>query len=762
MTKKVYERLLDFRLAIGLLLIGWPEHACAEQGSVSDPNEIVVTARRLQPKRPTIDHYSTANINSLGAMTIGEVIARLERRNGGRPFSILVNGRRLADISDLSEVSPEALEHVDIIDGAHAGTYGFSPQNQILNLVLKPRFNSSSADMSLRQPTEGAATDGSASLRYTNIKDERRFNTAVTVQSTDALEVADRRNLIEPDQLDPLLFYRTLVPSSRAISVNSGLALPIGAVSLNLSANLNLARSRQISRFFKDKISQSNTNLTMPSSVHGIIDESLTRSYQISATASGNLGKTLWSAEVSGGHLESRTGSTISRRSVDVAGSAVLSALPGTFEPLKVRSDTDNLDMAFSGYAPILTLPAGDVTANARLSNSIQKIQSSTGTKSSSPKAFTQRRSQVHFGVDVPIIDSAKQVLGKASLTANGDYAQVSGIGGLPAYDFTFQWQPTDRLSVSIGRTVTKAQPTLGRNRDPVVYSPGSLVIDSATGQYGLVTRISGGVPDLQASAQTDDLVRLTFNSALRDTAISAILDYTATTITKPVILTAYPTPLFQRLFPSRFVRDPAGRLMTIDVRPFNGAAQYRRLVRLGAHISGHFAEEGEDEDEGGGGGGGVDWDLSLSHDWTLSDQLDPGQGNGSIDLLATPLDAVQGPRRRQASLDASASYKQMNIQLTAKWSPGETTRDISSDQHSTVHYAGLWILNAEISYTFATRDREGNLGGKPLRIWLSVENLFDRRLGVRTANGDTPTAFQPAFIDPIGRVVLLRLSKTL
>lgn len=117
MTNKAVPRLLEAGLALGLFLITWPEHASAHQTRVSEPDEIVVTARRTQPSGVVIDVYSASRIKGLGAMTIGEVIARLERRNGGRPFSILVNGRRLADISDLSEVPPDALEHADIIDG---------------------------------------------------------------------------------------------------------------------------------------------------------------------------------------------------------------------------------------------------------------------------------------------------------------------------------------------------------------------------------------------------------------------------------------------------------------------------------------------------------------------------------------------------------------------------------------------------------------------------------------------------------------------
>ena len=63
------------------------------------------------------------------------------------------------------------------------------------------------------------------------------------------------------------------------------------------------------------------------------------------------------------------------------------------------------------------------------------------------------------------------------------------------------------------------------------------------------------------------------------------------------------------------------------------------------------------------------------------------------------------------------------------------------------------------------------NLGSQPavvkalpwargLRLSLSVTNLFDARQTVRDAFGRTPLSYQPAYLDPAGRVVSLNLRK--
>ena len=45
-------------------------------------------------------------------------------------------------------------------------------------------------------------------------------------------------------------------------------------------------------------------------------------------------------------------------------------------------------------------------------------------------------------------------------------------------------------------------------------------------------------------------------------------------------------------------------------------------------------------------------------------------------------------------------------------------------------------------------------------RVSLSVTNLLDARERVRDATGVTPVSYQPAYLDPVGRVVRLSVRK--
>ncbi|WP_411287159.1 hypothetical protein [Phenylobacterium sp.] len=45
-------------------------------------------------------------------------------------------------------------------------------------------------------------------------------------------------------------------------------------------------------------------------------------------------------------------------------------------------------------------------------------------------------------------------------------------------------------------------------------------------------------------------------------------------------------------------------------------------------------------------------------------------------------------------------------------------------------------------------------------RATLSVDNLFNQRLDVRTVGGVTPISYQPDLLDPVGRTVRVSVRK--
>ncbi|MEH3122414.1 MAG: TonB-dependent receptor [Sphingomonas phyllosphaerae] len=730
-----------------IALTPWTGDADALQVNGSSRDEIVVTGRREKPPRRPKDSYDTHSINSLNASTVGEIINKLERRLGGRPFSIVVNGRRLTNISDINELPSEALQQVDILDRAQAGAYGLTPQNDVLNLTFKPKFVSASGETRIKQPTEGSATSASAALRSAKIIKEQRFNAALSIQNTDALIAANRQSLFSTGQRDPLLNYRSLLPSSRSVTLTGGMTVPIGSISTSLSGSASVVTSRQTTRFFR--YDGKAVSAGEASKVRGIIDESRNQSYQFGATVYGNLGRASWALELGANILERRNASLVSERIVDVVDSAVVHSLPILLEPLNIRSSFTNLTAGLSGNAALVSLPAGQITGNFRLSGTTQRLRASSGTKDVGTGDSDQSRSQHHIGVDIPLTNSTRSIIGRTALTVNGDYEHVSGVGGLPGYDLTFLWQPAAWVSFNAGRAVTKTRPPLGNSQEPTIVTPGVLVADALTGEYILVTRISGRAPGLRFSTMSEQSLRLTLNSTIRRVQISATIEHLASNVASPLIVSAYPTLLFQRLFPTRFARDSAGRLTTIDARPFNGEEERRNVLRPNLHATGALAGENGT------------WDLSAAHEWILSDTLVVEPGGKPINLLATPLDGVQGTTRHRLTIDLAMSYKRLNVQLGGRWRAAADSAAVASDAPDRVQYGALWTVDGEMSFNFRIGRSGRENAEKTLRLWLSVENVFNRRQRVNDGSGQVPVAFQKAFLDPLGRSITLRLSRT-
>ncbi|MDJ0277696.1 hypothetical protein QLH51_12900 [Sphingomonas sp. 2R-10] len=722
----------------------------------ADTTDIIVTGRRR--RTGVTDRYSEASIRTLGAMTIGEVIARLERRNGGRPFSIIVNGRRIADISDLREIPPEALAEIEVLANDRAGTFGFPADRQVLNLVLKERFASITGDAAVRVPTEGGGYGGTSAIRSANIHHERRFNIVASLQGSAALKGSERRHLLEDEQDGALARYRTLVPSNRSLSVTSGLALPLGAVSLNVSGSVSDTLSLQQSRFYRVPSVPRDSGEV----VSGAIDISRSRSIVTGVSASGVFGRTNWTAEITGSVISNRVRSRASDRAISLAQRDVrASVLPGTYSPLASSSDSTNLDFSVMATRSLVSLPAGEINANMRIGGGRQTVAASnTADRAERRQRFAQGRTRWHGGVDVPLIGPAMPgwgKLGTVSLSINGDVERVGGSSANPGYDTAVTWQPVDALSISLSRNRTGIIPDLSRRRDPVVYSDGTLVIDARTGGYAIVTRIAGGTPDLQRTSQIDTVARIGANTSRDTLNLSATAEYASARIINPIVPVAYPSAFFQQVFPDRFSRDDRGALTVIDTRPFNAADERRDVLRANLHISstgrGHASTAGSEERRNA-----VEWDFSLGYEWTMKDVLRPFGGVGSIDLLRTPLDGIQGTPRHKLNMEASAARKNITMQLSSRWRSGARVDNLTATERSGIIYAAFWTTDAEVTITLDQDQSADSVKGST-RLWLSVENVFNRRLSVVDLQGTTPPAFRPVFLDPIGRIVSVRLS---
>jgi hypothetical protein len=265
-----------------------------EEATVS---ELVVTADRPPPGSVVGDIkpevvLNPAEIQSYGVSTLADLLneispqTRSERGRGGEAPVILLAGRRISGFNEIRDIPPEAILRVEILPEEAALKYGYSADQRVVNIVLRPFFRARTAEAGAGYATEGGQPGGSAELGYLRIFRDRRLNVDLRVAGQDRL-TEDERDLVSRTSgqgfdpagnvlpgagqtiIDPAVpaaiagipasaangqrprltdftagvanvsdvgRFRTLVPSSRSASLNATYARPLPA---NIQASVN-------------------------------------------------------------------------------------------------------------------------------------------------------------------------------------------------------------------------------------------------------------------------------------------------------------------------------------------------------------------------------------------------------------------------------------------------------------------------------------------------------------------------------------------
>ncbi len=167
-----------------------------------------------------------------------------------------------------------------------------------------------------------------------------------------------------------------------------------------------------------------------------------------------------------------------------------------------------------------------------------------------------------------------------------------------------------------------------------------------------------------------------------------------------------------------------------------------------------------------GGAGQGGRLQFAVYHTWRLEDQVLIRPGVPEIDYLNGSAFGSRGGRSRHAIEVQAGIFKNgFGARLNANWQSATTVRgdpgtggagsgDLRFSDFATVNLR----LFADLGQQPALVRKHEWLRGT--RISLSVDNLFNSRLDVRDAAGNTPLSYQPAYLDPLGRSVRLQIRK--
>ena len=153
---------------------------------------------------------------------------------------------------------------------------------------------------------------------------------------------------------------------------------------------------------------------------------------------------------------------------------------------------------------------------------------------------------------------------------------------------------------------------------------------------------------------------------------------------------------------------------------------------------------------------------VALYDTWTLKDTVLIREGVPLIDLLHGG-SVTSGGGQPEHKVELQLGYFNNGLGVRVSGNYQTATRVNSVDGMNDLRFSGLATANLRM---FADLGQVPSLVGKGwargLRIGLELINLADSRQRVRDANGDTPLRYQPAYLDPLGRVVRVTIRKLL
>ena len=146
-------------------------------GQQGPPDDIIVTGTRdHDAKVASESEFDENQIAAQGADSIQDLLDRLAPFVGDAAPVILINGRPAGFDRSILSYPAEALSRLAILKPQAAAVYGAAPGKRVVNLILKPKFSSLTADAGVNAATAGGQQGNTLSIGRTEILGDTRWN----------------------------------------------------------------------------------------------------------------------------------------------------------------------------------------------------------------------------------------------------------------------------------------------------------------------------------------------------------------------------------------------------------------------------------------------------------------------------------------------------------------------------------------------------------------------------------------------------------
>ena len=784
--------------------------AQAVDEDMGDEEEIVVQGQRARGSVvgdiPPENILDSRDVRATGATSITDLLDALapqigsSQGRGGEQPVLLLNGQRISSFREMRDIPTEAIERVEILPEEVALKYGYRADQKVVNIVLRQRFRSTTAQVTGTVPTQGGEVASAADLTQFSIEKNGRTTLNAHVEGNSLLTEDERNICLTQDRPCPKLDQahelaaRSLVPSKRDIRAGGVFNRTVfGDVSGTLNTEVEHTDSRALIGLDDTLISALARNTSTDTAHAGVTLNGAKRDWRWTFTGNGDFARDITRTDTDDGRE-------------------------------RARETTASADMKATANGNLFTLPAGKASSTITLAGSTTHLNSLS--RSGGSNSLSRTLGEAAINIDLPISRRNRDFSALGNLTVNGnaEVDQLSDFGTLTTIGAGANWSPVDRLNFITSWTREEGPPTVNQLGDPVIDTPGTRIFDFTTGQTVLADVITGGNSNLKADRR--NVLKLGANwQPFEKTDLRLRGEYVHQTIARPIASLTV-TPTIEQAFPGRFVRDDSGQLISADFTPVNFESSERDSLRVGFDFSkplkshrpsqavldqmraqfrrdfgsggpartppanggqsgsttgGTAPTEGASSQSGpgggfggfgrggrGGGGGGGRFGggnrgritFLLTDTITFVDKVKIGPGLPVVDYLHGDAQGQSGgTSRHQVQAQAGYFNNGLGARLSGNWRSGTRVDTLTGDN---LHFSPLATFDLRL---FANPGDIPEIAVKHpwfrgTQVQLKVDNVFNSRPKVHDAFGAVPLSFQPDLLDPLGRTIMISFRK--
>lgn len=595
--------------------------------------EIVVTGQRPAgsvigdiPPEVTL---TPADIRAYGVNNISDLLDQLTAQTGsgrgsGAPV-VLLNGRRISSFAEIRDLPTEAILRTEILPEEVSLKYGYSADQRVVNIVLRPRFRAKVGQGGGSIATAGGGASAnpeanliridhdkrlSVNLRYqysATIKESERDLTPLTTSFLPTVTDFGTNPSAVPDASDD----RTLRAASQQVSANVVYAHPVFArATLTLNGSLSYAHTDALNGLIGATLDVPAVPPATDTFVyHYLSDDPL---HQRTGTLTGHFGVSLngdrghWRWSLTGNYdynqvrTRTQTGLDLTAAEAQIntidPNAPLPSALVGGMLTNRATStsNTGNLQAVVGG--PLIHGPAGSIATNIKVgleetgfdATSLRYNRSVASSALTQSSSLSRRNGNGQINLDIPLASRRENFLpflGSLSANFNAAVSNLSDFGTLHTIGYGLFWQPDAKVNLIVSQTIAQDAPSIQQLGNPTITTPQVRVFDYQSGKTVDVTQTDGGNPLLSADERHTLKIGLTLKP-LAKSDLTVIANYVHTKTDNEISTLPSPTASIEGAFPGRFVRDASGQLVSVDVRAVNFDNETQDSIRMGFNFS--------------------------------------------------------------------------------------------------------------------------------------------------------------------------------